>query len=498
MTAWLADSLRLLWGSLYWNARKSAHLLQGRRRQAPCQVASDSGRAGETGCEAAAAYHSPGRHRMLCPLLIRRSDGAWVCSVGREDVRPFWGRGLLLLLAAVLAAYTTTTLVGFGGLRALGYEISYRQVAWPPAWREFRGVQARFHLERARHALADGRPQDALLSLASAYELNPRDYATGLLLAQLWQNHQALRADTLYARLYQDHPEQREATAQAWYRSLLARGDFQAILQLSGNRLLQPAPATAPHPAWIQAFLFAVRQSGELAAIDQLLAEAALSPELRPLLALERALPELSLAERVASLSAALPAARDPFTQHHLLRRLLADGSADLVLSATLPGGSLLGDRERVRLRLDALAAIGRAEERADLFRQVLALPMNPSILELLGNHLIAHPDPALLATLSDKLANDPLPPNEESLPARHVWLAACAAQPDAERLRAAIDDVVRLAGRSPQALRPVAAAVLEIRGGFRLETLLPLLQPLPLETTYTLYERFAPRPLPR
>lgn len=498
MTGWLVDTFRLLWGTIYWNTRKTCHVLGGRRGHAPCQVASDSGRAGETACEAALHYASPGFHRAVCPLLVRRPDGAWICSVDSPQVRPFWQRGILILTAAGLLAFAFSTALAFGALRTLGYEIGYRQVAWPPAWREFRAVQSRFHLARARAAREEGRPADALLALANAYELNPRDYAAGLLLAQLWQRGQALRSDALFARLYKEHPERREQTAQAWYRALLARGDFTSILPLATDRLLSAEPAAPPPAAWIQAWLFAAGRTDHDQARARLLASPRLPASFRALLELESSLPRLAAPDRVHAISGALSATRDPFSANHLLRRLLHESRADLVLPLLQAPDTPLGDREKVLLLLDSLAVLGRAETRAALFRQLLARPAPPSVVELFCTHLIAHPSPELLTALDEKLARDPPPAGEEALPARLAWLVACGATGDAARAQTTIEALAAQAGRDQGLLTLAIQPFLDGRGGIRLETSLPLLQPLPLETTYTLFERYAPsRPSP-
>jgi hypothetical protein len=503
VTGWLADTFRILWSASFWNARKTVHRLRGGRDRAPCQVASDSGRAHETACEPALHYASPGRHRAACPLLVRRQDGSWICSAHSEDVRPFWARGLLLLAGSGVLAYALGVLVVFGGLRGLGYDLAFRQVAWPPAWREFRAVQSRFHLERAREARAQGRPEAALLALSSAYELNPRNYPAGILLAQLWQGAQAARSDALFSRLYEEHPEHREQTAQTWYRALLARGDFATILLVAGDRLLateSAAPQTAPaSAAWTHAFLFAARRINDDDVFDRLLESPRFPAALRPLFTLERALPTLPAEERIRTLATAAEAASDSFTRLHLLRHLLAADRPDLALPFLLRADPLLGDRERVLLLLDALARSRRTTERANLFQQLLARPTHPALVELLCTHLIAHPDPESLAALAKRLAAEPLPADEAGLAARLAWFATCGVHADAPLLQAAAEDLVSNGRRERRPLDLAAEAFLRARGGFRLEIILPLLQPLPLETTYALYERTSPpRPFPR
>jgi hypothetical protein len=496
VTGWLTDTIRLGWGALYWNTRKTWHSLRGRRRRCPCQVASDSGRAHETGCEAVLHFRSPGRFRAVCPLLARRADGAWVCSVDAAHVRPFWGRAALLLLGGAIATFLLLTLAAFALLRSIGYDLTYRQAVWPPAWREFRSVQSRYYIEQARHARETGHPQQAILALSNAYELNPSDYATGLVLAQLWQAGQPLLSDGTFARLLREHPIHREQTARLWYRALLARGDFASIQLLAGERLLHPeSPTSAPAPAWAQAFLFAHRRTADHAALDRLLSADTFPSSLRGLFLLEKSLFTQGTSERVASLSAAAAAESNPFALFHLLRRLLEENRPDLVLPFTLAAQSPLSDREKIRLRLDALAALDRPGPRAELASQLLARPTHPALTELLGAHLIAHPDLPLARALAEKLARDPLPPGEATYPQLLAWFAVCGAHRDPELLRSAASLLSTAAARDIRAISFAQEAFLAPGDGFRLETVLPLLQPLPLETIYALYQRFSPPP---
>lgn len=495
MTGWISDIFRLGWGALYWNTRKTWHRLGDRRGPCPCQVASDSGLAHRTGCEAVTPFRSPARFRAVCPLLARRADGAWVCSVDTERIRPFWGRALLVFAVGGLGSYAVATLVVFLGLHALGFHPAYHQVAWPGAWPELRAVQARRHLEKSQEARAAGRPAEAILALASAYELNPSDYASGLLLAQLWQGAQPVQSDTLFARLYREHPEQREQTARTWYRALLARGDFEAVLALSRDRLL--TSGGDPSPAWTQAFLFACRRAGKTTTLAELVDNPALPASPRALVAIENTLARRDAPERVRVLADAIPGLRDAFSANYLLRRLLEEGRPDLVLSFLAENRPPLGNREKILLRLDALAALGRAGERGALIRQLLSQPSGPANWELISAHLIAHPDREFFQLVAEKHRRDPLPAQESAYPALLAWFAACGANTDAESLAFASSLLEQAAARDSLALALARARQLFLAppGTFRLENILPLLQPIPLETAYALYARYAPAP---
>ncbi len=486
--------MRLGWGALYWNTRKTWHVVRGRRHRCPCQVESDSGRARETGCEAVVHLRSPARFRTVCPLLERRGDGAWVCSVDAGRVRPFWGRAVLLLGGSFLAVYLLATLLAFGLLRGIGYKVAYGQMLRPDRWSEFRVVQSKFYLERASEARAAARPAEALLALSNAFELNPGDYATGLLLAQLYQAGQPVLSDGVFARLYREHPERREQTAQAWYRALLSRGDFAAVLPVARNRLLQPEGGRVSS-AWTQAFLFAVRRTGDVAALERLAAAPELQEPVRRLLRLEQTLPALSASARVEALSSALAGETDAFAAVHLLRRLLEENRLQLVWNKLAATGGPISDREKTRLRLDVLAKAGNNADRARLFRQLLTLPTQPALVELLVAHLVLHPDPALLRALGEKLAADPLPAGEESYPLLLAWFAACGAVGDEALATQAAERLASVTARDSRAVTYARRALLESGRGFRVETVLPLLQPLPLEVIYALYERYPAPP---
>ena len=85
MIGWLGDFLRFWWGLLYWNTRKGLFRLNRDQASCPCQNPSDSGRARETGCDAAHYWHQPARFRRVCPLLVETPDGLR-CSVDTRDV----------------------------------------------------------------------------------------------------------------------------------------------------------------------------------------------------------------------------------------------------------------------------------------------------------------------------------------------------------------------------------------------------------------------------
>jgi hypothetical protein len=265
---WLADLFRLAWGLPYWNTRKAWFRRSRGRTRCPCQSPSDSGRRFETGCEACIAWDRPARFRRVCPLLVATADGLR-CSADTADVRPFWGRMFGYYGGTLLSLYLAGAIAVFAFLRSIGYPISIVHVTWPGLW--YRVPQARgwFFAQKSSRALAEGRTAEGLLYLSNAYQFDPTSYQIALALAKSYQTGRPRESDVLFENLLREHPAQRDATAQEWFRALLARGDFQKI---AGLAYAQALADTARAHVWIRALLFATRQLGDDARLRALLA----------------------------------------------------------------------------------------------------------------------------------------------------------------------------------------------------------------------------------
>lgn len=172
----LTDAFRMVWALFYWNLRKSLFRWSGRKGDAPCQNRSDSGRAMQTGCEACASWNSRARFQRVCPLLTRRDDGVWVCRVDAAEVRPFWGRAFAWSGGSVFGVVFLSAILVYSSMRSIGYEVTWRQILWPPAWSELRGVRANLFIQQARERYAAGEVREAIQALTVAYQLNPSHY----------------------------------------------------------------------------------------------------------------------------------------------------------------------------------------------------------------------------------------------------------------------------------------------------------------------------------
>lgn len=250
--------MRFWWGLLYWNARKSFFRLRGRRARCPCQNPSDSGRALETACDAAHNWSAPVRFRRVCPLLVDTPAG-FRCSVDTQDVRTFWGRAAAYWLSAAAGIGLVGALGGFVVLRLVGYPISPLAVIWPARWHELRLAKSEYFVAKARHALDAQQVREAILSLAIAYQDNPRNYSAGIQFAQLTSIGQPEYADPIFVRLMRDFPDQRAVTSEVWFRCLLIHGHFSRVAELAAVRLLDDA---SQRPAWLNALFNATRLDG--------------------------------------------------------------------------------------------------------------------------------------------------------------------------------------------------------------------------------------------
>ena len=271
MTGWIGDCLRFYWALFYWNSRKTWFRLRGAQRDdCPCQTYGDSGQAFDSRCEAVTHWHRPERFRKVCPLLVETPQG-WRCSVNAESVRPFWGRAVVHGLLLIVGLYLAATVAVFAALRLAHYETSYLMVAWPPRWSELRLAQEKLYANRAQQALRNGNYAEAILSLEMVTQLNPRNYPAGLALAGLNQlAGQPTVADHIYERLLRDAPDQRRQTAQIWFRNLLARAAYP---EMKGLAVLMLNEDPAERAAWLNALLFACRQTADAGYLGMVLAE---------------------------------------------------------------------------------------------------------------------------------------------------------------------------------------------------------------------------------
>jgi hypothetical protein len=488
----LVDFFHLAWGLIYWNVRKTHFRLQKNRGLSPCQHPSDSGAAWETSCHAVIHWRKPARFRRVCPHFQRDRSGEWRCAINRAEVRPLWRRAAAYYLGAIGLFYLTATLSVFIVMRSTGYPVRYSGVLWPPAWSQFQAVRAEFFLDKSRRAFAAHDINGAILSLSLAYDLDPHNYASGRLLAQLWQVGQPSFSDRVYQRLLTDHPAHAEETAQAWLRALLPRGDFRGVQALAAARLLDPATPAV----WLNAFLFANHPLADTEAAPRLLTSTShptLSPSVRAVLTLDAELTKLSRHEARARLLQRAPHEADAYYVYFVARELIARGAAQDALNLVETSTIRPSAHDVITLRLDALAALGGTTTRQAAITTLLTTTPSAPAVEIVSNHLIRYPDRATLALLFNTLKTQPLPATTESYPAYLALYCAAGVEGDKPNLTWTATRLKTIAQADFAALDAVGAFFLERRPRDQLGNFLPALQPLALETAYALFEHYAP-----
>ncbi|HLP25302.1 MAG TPA: hypothetical protein VK477_06475 [Acidobacteriota bacterium] len=390
------DLLRTLWAWWYWNARKTIFVARGRTGRCPCQNNSDIGGTDGVRCDAVLFWKDPGRFgRRVCPLLTRNAKGDWICRVPASEVRPFWGRVAIGHFGLVAVMILVGGLSAWGGMRAVGYRVSLRQIFWPRAWTELRQVRADLFREKALAALSAGRSREAITALVVARQINPGDYASGMMLAQLFHLVQPEAVDALYAQLLTNHPAQGKETARVWGRSMLARANMTGLAGLALARLeVEPEGV----PAWTHALITAARWTRNWNMLTAAIDNAKLPAEARAVCALELRLRRADPAG-ARSILVAEPAPATPYAALHRVERLVEFQDSFEALDLLRTVRSVLAGRDVVRLTL-AAHAVGH--NRARLERESGSLLQAQgadaaAAVAIIAQHLIRFPDEALL-----------------------------------------------------------------------------------------------------
>ncbi len=501
MLGWIADLFRLAGGLFYWNVRKSWFQFRRGRSACPCQSPSDSGRAFETSCEACLHWHKPARFRRVCPLLVDTPDGLR-CSVNTAQVRPFWGRLSRYYGGALVGLYGVGVLTVFIFLRTVGYPVSIFEVGLPHLWGRLSQARGWFFFEQSKRAFANGNAPEGLMYLANAYDFDPGNYRIGLTLAKNYQVGQPAHADEVFARLIRDHPDRRSTTAQDWFRALLPRGNFQKIIALARDQVLED-PAQAH--VWMRALLFATRQQDDDQPLRDLLANSA------PAAATWHRLLQTELqvragreaeARRLLTGSWPTPAAGTAAGKFTLVYRVstltaLRDTFAAMDLLATHQG---LDDEARKTLLLDAYAVAGAhtaIEREVDALLAPRLTMANLATVKLLCAQLIRHPDPGLYRRVYDKMERERIALDSDTAGIWCSLLVTAGAVGDLPRLH---DLAERLKGVGSTPFLALVVVEAFFRGETserRITSVLPFL-PLPIEVSYALIERYAKPAAPK
>lgn len=498
VTGWLADFFRFAWGLIYWNVRKSRFRWSRGRARCPCQSPSDSGRAFDTTCEASLSWHDQRRFRRVCPLLVETPHGLR-CSVNTADVRPFWGRFWAYYGGTFATLYLGAALVIFIFLRTVGYPINIVHLVWPGSWHRVTEVRGWFFWDRSNRAFAAGRVGEGMLYLTNAYQFDPNNYQIALALAEKLQLNSPVRADEIFRQLMAGHPDRRDATAQIWFRSLLARGYFTEIARLASD---QVAANGRDASVWMRALIFATRQTGDDA----------------PLRALRQAGgPAAERWDQVIQCELLLRAGRQPearalldrawdddggYALFYQIEALIRLGDPIAAVDRLTSYGNRLDDLARATLQFEAYATAGAGQSLARFVSMLLSAPPNAPTFTLLAAALVRHPDQVTLDRLYASFMAAHLPVDGANLDLYLAIFCAAGANRDWPKLQTISGLVRRAAGGTSHTLGLAEAFFRADSAHLRIAGLLTAL-PMPLELDYALLERYpgdrpsAKRPAP-
>ena len=391
---WLTDACRLPWQLLYWNVRKSAFVLRGRRGTCPCQEVVDPRSQSGVQCKALYAWNEPARFRCVCPLLVRGAD-SWHCSARLGEIRPFWGRALLILATATVAVYLLGVSAVFLGLRAAGGKsITWVQVARPDAWGDTRRAQARDFFRLAMEAFRRRENASALVYLGSALERDPQHYESALLSAQTRAFRGSLAdSDAWFESLLTGRPEHAAQTAIVFHDTLLGLNRPGPLADFCLRMAVRNPEESDP---WIRSLLLALR-AGRLAADFSASAGGGLDrlPEAaRRLLFAEAA---VQRGERLAARNFLLESVAGSERAFYVMLRiemLARLGESEAAFSLLRRGAAVLSDFDRLQATywIDLPTNDG-ALLRMD-FEALLAVPMTAESLGRTVACLLEHPDP--------------------------------------------------------------------------------------------------------
>ncbi|QYM77899.1 hypothetical protein K0B96_11285 [Horticoccus luteus] len=447
MRKWLGDSVRMAGALFYWNTRKTIYRLKRGSGGCPCQNPSDSGKPLETGCEAVIHWQRPARFRRVCPLLQQNDAGRWVCSVAAAQVRPFWGRVFGYVGGTIALLGLTAAITVFGVMRWIGYDVSPRQVVWPPAWAELRTVRAQLFIQQARDYYAHGQVKEALSALSVAHGLDRENYRVAIMLAQFYQVGNPTEADRMYADLLRERPEHHVETARVWFRSLLARGHLREIGDLAARQLPREPGQTA---AWSHALVFAAERLQRADLLEKAADDEALSLHAREFFWLAGKVQTSSPDEAKSLLMTAPLVADFPYDRVYRVETLIALKFPGEAIALLGEFSSQMSGRDFARLTLAAYAEAGDEQRVGREFRALLDAnkPLRAEVLALLATHLVRYPDANLLAMVTDALVRVPPDPWQARMEACLAVFCAAGVQKDGDRMGQAKKQMTEIVGR--------------------------------------------------
>lgn len=379
----------------------------------------------------------------------------------------------------------------FGLMRGIGYEVSLRQIAWPPAWSELNQVRSRLFIAQAREHYAKGEVREALSALSVAYSLDMQNYRVAMMLAQFYQAGNPSLSDDMYARLLREEPEHRVETARVWFRSLLARGRLADVAEVARRQLEAEPTQTA---AWTHALVFVARHMRQPELLTKTAADKDVPQAAKATLTLAAEVLTLP-PERAKEVLLLTPLAADfAYDRVYRIETLIQLGFADEALALLRQWRGQLAGRDVARLVFAAYAQLGDTAKLTREFDALLEPSRNLSAgeLSLLAIHLVNHPDAALLAKVAAALPRVPMQPVEARLEVCLAVFCAAGVQADQAQMTAVKQQISDTLPMNMGGLNKLERFFLmKKQGEYRIGAILLQQNSLSLELNYALLDRY-------
>lgn len=482
----MLDWLRLWPEFIRLNLRKDRHRRRAktpfghRRKFAPCQSASDSGRPGETRCEACQILDRASRYRLVCPDLTIRSGEAR-CTRSADQVRPYWGRAALALLAPPALLYLGLTLGYWALLHTQGVAtVPVADVLLPGRWENIAEHRRDHFRDTALRAFAAGDVRTATIALFTAAQTGHGTPAQNRLLARLayLSGFQSL-GDELHAAALAEAPAQASENAVRWHDDLLLARRPARLATLALEQLPRP---DAPREFWLRAYFESLRHAHVAESIDATRVSFP-HPGLRDALLARQAIAADQILEahvHLRSLGKTPPGAA---AQAFLVQSWLDIRDHERAFAAATDPLYAASPAQTARLRY---LVHHHAGDLAAARREIAAARADAASLPATLGVLIRAPDSPALALVWTRISASPdiAPPLLGA-----CWLAARAAHDDA--LVSTLE--TRLAAFDP-ALPSILRSLVDPPTAASASTLASLVLPLDREALYNLQ---APPPIP-
>ena len=178
------------------------------------------------------------------------------------------------------------------------------------------------------------------------------------------------------------------------------------------------------------------------------------------------------------------------YVLHYRVRRLIELGFSNRALLVLNQWASRFQDRDRIRLQMRAYANNQFRGRYHALFQKLIQLPPSRPLIELIAAQLIVTPDPQFYAWVKQSFVPGDIAAPNEKLSSMVVLYLLAAAHDDLRTQEFLSNELKTTTGSNFAALSAVTSMAADPKR-YRIEVILPAIQPLSLDMVYAMLERF-------